>query len=155
MKKEIVIAADHGGYELKQKLISWLKKEKFKVNDFGTDSPERVDYPEYAARVGLAIASGAYSQGILICSSGVGMSIGANRYPGVRASLCYNEKIAKHTREHNQSNVLCLGAQYLKEEEAIKILKAWLETKPTKEKRYQERTAMLDEMGLPSCSGCC
>ncbi|MBU2025520.1 MAG: ribose 5-phosphate isomerase B [Patescibacteria group bacterium] len=154
-KKEIAIASDHGGYELKQKLISYLKNKRYKIQDLGTKSAQkRVDYPEYAARVALAISSGAFSQGILICSSGVGMSIAANRFPNVRASLCYNPKIAQHTRKHNFSNILCLGAQFTDAPNAQKITRAWLKTPPSREKRHKKRVSMIEEINFPRCPGC-
>jgi ribose 5-phosphate isomerase B len=153
-KKRIVIAADHGGYELKEKLVPWLKKEGYKVEDLGTDSKKSVDWPLYAFKAATKIASGEYKEGILICTSGIGMSIAANRIPRVRASLCYNEEIAKHTREHNASNVICLGAGYLSEARAKKILKAWLNTKHSVKARYKRRNFMVDELAMPKCPGC-
>lgn len=154
MKKKIVIGADHGGFELKQKLIPWLEKKGYVVTDVGVYSAERSDYPEIAANVASIISSGQTKEGILICSSGVGMSIAANRTMGIRASLCWNEKIAKHTREHNLSNILCLGAQNQSEEEAKKIADAWLKTKHGEESRYIKRVEMIDENSIPRCPGC-
>lgn len=154
MKKKIVIGADHGGFELKQKLKSWLEKKDYVVTDVGVYSTERADYPEIAASVASLVSSGQIKEGILICSSGVGMSIAANRTMGVRASLCWDEKIAKHTREHNLSNILCLGAQNQSEEEARKIADAWLTTKHGKEPRYLKRVEMIDENAIPRCPGC-
>jgi len=154
MKKKIVIAADHGGFELKNILVEWLKKEGHTVIDQGTNSKESVDYPDYARAVATAISTGEATEGILICSSGVGMSIAANRFPGIRASLCYNEEIAVHTRMHNLSNVICLGAHYVSEDEAKKITSAWLKTKHGKKDRYIKRAFLIDEYSAPRCSGC-
>lgn len=154
MKKKIVIAADHGGVKLKKELVEWLTKQDYSVVDLGTDSEESVDYPDYARAVAMAISSGEAKEGILICSSGVGMSIAANRFPGIRASLCYNEEIAAHTRMHNLSNVLCLGAHYLDEDQAKKITSAWLSTKHGKKDRYIKRAFLMDENAAPRCSGC-
>ena len=154
MKKKIAIGSDHGGFQLKQALIPWLKEKGYEAHDFGTHSAERADYPDIAAQVAAAVSSEEYKEGILICSSGVGMSIAANRVPGVRASLCYNEKIAVHTREHNWSNVLCLGAHYTDEKSAKKITETWLATKHGTEPRYARRVEMIDENVIPRCPGC-
>ncbi|MBD3244376.1 MAG: ribose 5-phosphate isomerase B [Candidatus Moranbacteria bacterium] len=154
MTKKIAIAADHGGYKLKEQIKKWLKKQDYQVLDQGTDSEESVDYPVFAAKASVLITSGQADLGILICSSGVGMSIAANRFAGVRASLCCNKEMAKHTREHNLSNVLCLGAHYLKKNEAFEILEAWLNEKPGKKSKYLKRSEMLDELAAPGCAGC-
>jgi ribose 5-phosphate isomerase B len=154
MTKKIAIGCDHGGYELKEKLKTWLKKEGYRVKDFGTNSKESVDWPIYAIKTAEAVSKGEFEEAVLICTSGVGMSIAANRLPGVRASLCYNEEIAAHTKEHNDSNILCLGGGYLKKEEAIKILETWLKTKPAKQMKYKRRIEMLEDLTKPGCPGC-
>lgn len=126
--KRIVIAADHGGFSLKEKLKPYLEKEGFKIRDLGTHSKDSCDYPDLAYSLAKAVSQGKYKRGILICKSGIGNSIVANRLPGVRAALCYNVKAARLSREHNDSNVLTLGALFVNLNLAKKILKVWLNT---------------------------
>lgn len=126
--KTIPIASDHGGFVLKEKLKPYLKKMGFKVEDLGTYSGKRCDYPEFAYVLAKEIASGKYNRGILICKSGIGNSIVANRLSGVRAALCYNVKAARLSREHNDSNILILGSTFVNLSQAKKILNVWLNT---------------------------
>jgi len=127
--KAIAIASDHGGITLKQKLKTYLVKKGFRVKDFGTYSSLSCDYPDYSYILAAAIAAGNYKKGILICKSGIGNSIVANRVPGVRAALCYNLKAVRLSRQHNDSNVLVLGSLFVKEDMAKKMVSAWLKTK--------------------------
>ncbi|MEO0108264.1 MAG: ribose 5-phosphate isomerase B [candidate division WOR-3 bacterium] len=124
----IGIASDHRGFALKQELLGYLKKLGYQVEDFGTDSAEPVDYPDYAWPVANAVAKNAIKQAILICGTGIGMSIVANRVPGVRAALCTNLKMAVMARQHNDANILCLGANTTGRLRARQIVRAWLET---------------------------
>jgi len=124
--KRILIAADHGGFALKESLKAYLKKKGFDVCDLGAFSEERCDYPEFAYNLARQIGQGKFKRGILICKSGVGNSIVANRVPGVRAALCNNVKVARLSREHNDSNVLALGSIFVKPPLAKKITAAWL-----------------------------
>jgi len=126
---KIVIAADHGGFALKQKLGAYLEKKGFLVKDLGTYSPERCDYPVFAYELALEVSCKRYARGILICKSGIGSSIVANRLAGVRAALCYNSKAARLCREHNDSNILVLGSSFVNVALAKRILAIWLETK--------------------------
>ncbi|MBI5144742.1 MAG: ribose 5-phosphate isomerase B [Candidatus Omnitrophica bacterium] len=126
--KKIIIASDHAGFRLKEKVKSYLGKINYEARDLGTYSEERCDYPELAYHLAKEISRGHYSRGILICNSGIGHSIVANRVPGVRAALCYNAKVAQLSREHNDSNVLVLGSGFVSEQAAKKILKVWLNT---------------------------
>ncbi len=125
---KIVIANDHGGYRLKCRLLEYFRENGIPYEDLGCDSEDIVRYPYYAARVAQAISEGSARRGILICSTGIGMSIVANRYKGVRASLCTSVTEAVLTRAHNDSNLLCLGGRVIGEFVALDILKAWLET---------------------------
>jgi ribose 5-phosphate isomerase B len=125
---KIWIGNDHGGYELKSQILEHLAAKAIPVHNAGCDSTEIVRYPYYAAQVAEAIARGEARRGILICSTGVGMSVIANRYRGIRASLCTSTYIAKMTRRHNDSNILCLGGKITAVFEALDILDAWLET---------------------------
>lgn len=126
--KTIWIGNDHGGYELKQKVVTYLKEMGYEVRDVGGHSTEIVRYPYSAARVASAVSRGEAKRGILICSTGIGMSIIANRFKGVRASLCTSTYMGRMTRAHNDSNVLCLGGRITGDLEAIDILQAWLTT---------------------------
>ncbi|MDP1889932.1 MAG: ribose 5-phosphate isomerase B [Gemmatimonadaceae bacterium] len=123
-----MIAADHAGFALKEKLKDYLDKKGVSVKDLGTYTPERCDYPEYAYALAKAISSGKSKRGILICKSGIGSAIVANRLPGVRAALCYNLKAAKLSREHNDSNVMVLGSAFVKTDLAKRMAFAWLNT---------------------------
>jgi len=135
----IVIGSDHAGFELKEQLKKYLDKAKLGYKDVGVYNSEPSDYPDIAALVAREVSGGVYGQGILICGSGIGMSIAANKYHNIRAALCYNEEIAKLSREHNDSNVLVLGARMTKKGLAKKILKAWLETPFSGEERHRRR----------------
>lgn len=126
--KTILLASDHAGFILKEKLKSCLEKNGFKVRDLGTDSLDSCDYPEFSYCLAKRISEGRYKRGILICKTGIGHSIVANRLTGVRAALCYNVKAARLSREHNDSNVLILGAGFVPESLAKKILGVWLKT---------------------------
>lgn len=124
----IWIGNDHGGYELKQKLLAYLDQRGIQYEDLGSDSGEIVRYPHYAVRVAKAVSQEEAGRGILICSTGIGMSIIANKFEGVRASLCTSTYMGRLTRAHNDSNILCLGGKITGELEAIDILEAWLNT---------------------------
>ncbi len=126
-KQPIIIGCDHGGFRLKGFLLEYLQEAGIPYTDIGCYSEEIVRYPNYAKQVCERILSGEFSRGILICSTGIGMSIAANRYPGIRASAVSDHYTAVMTRQHNDSNVLCLGGKVLGEFDAIDILKGWLE----------------------------
>jgi ribose 5-phosphate isomerase B len=125
----IAIASDHAGFNLKEKLKLYLKEKGLKAEDLGAPSCERCDYPEFARRLAEGVSSGRYKRGILICKSGIGNSIVANRFPGVRAALCYNLKAARLSREHNDSNILVLGSAFVNLGLARRILGVWLNTR--------------------------
>jgi ribose 5-phosphate isomerase B len=127
--KTILIASDHAGFSLKEKIRPYLEKKGFKVKDLGTYSKDRCDYPELAACLARAISRKEYERGILVCKSGIGNSIVANRFPGVRAALCYNVNAARLSREHNDSNVLVLGSAFVNSKLAPKIAGVWLNTR--------------------------
>jgi ribose 5-phosphate isomerase B len=125
----IAIGSDHGGFSLKEKLIEFLRKERYKVKDFGTNSPKSCDYPEIGYRLAKEVSLGKIKRGILVCKTGIGFSIVANKVPGTRAALCHNLESAKLSREHNDSNILVLGASFVKEGMAKDMVKVWLHTK--------------------------
>jgi len=134
----VAIAADHGGYELKEQLKGYLRDWGYTVLDLGTDSTAAVDYPDFAEAVANALARGEAWRGIVIDSAGIGSSIAANKVPGVRAALCYDKATARNSREHNDANVLSLGARMVSPEVAREILAVWLET-PFAGGRHQRR----------------
>jgi ribose 5-phosphate isomerase B len=127
MAERIAIGSDHRGFRLKAELVRVLKGRGFDVNDCGTGSEDACDYPDYGIQVAEAVQSGRCSRGIVICHSGIGMSIAANKVRGVRASLCLNEDSARMAREHNNANVLALGAGFLDPEKARQICLTWLD----------------------------
>ena len=126
-KAPVIIGCDHGGYRLKKYITEYLEQEGIPFTDIGCESEEIVRYPDYAKEAALRILSGEFSRGILICSTGIGMSIAANRFPGIRASAVTDHYTAVMTRQHNDSNVLCLGGRIIGEFLAIDILKGWLD----------------------------
>jgi len=125
---KIAIASDHGGFELKQRLKELLVKSGYELRDFGCHSKESVDYPAYAETLCKSIVDGDCERGILICGSGIGMSIAANRYRRIRAALCHDDYTARMCREHNDANVLCLGERVSGSGVAEEIVKRWLTT---------------------------
>jgi len=140
---QIFIASDHGGFRLKKILKEWLLSLGLKIKDVGTSSEESVDYPDFAHLLCKKIIS-TKSKGILICGTGIGMSIAANKIKGIRAALCNDTYSAKMSREHNNANVLCLGGRILGEEVAKEIVKVWLETPFSKESRHKRRIAKIE-----------
>lgn len=125
---QIALGSDHGGFQLKEKIKQLLDELGIEWKDFGTSSEESVDYPDFAQLVALAVAKGDYHRGILICGTGIGMSIVANKVAGIRAALCHDCFSAQATREHNDSNVLCLGQRVIGSGLALQIVKIWLQT---------------------------
>ena len=141
---KIALASDHGGYELKEKVYKYLIDKNYEIVNFGTDSSESCDYPVYASKVCNAILNDGFDKGILICGTGIGMSIMANRHRGIRAACLSDVYSAQMTRKHNDSNVLCFGARVIDEEMAYKIVDTWLETE-YEAGRHQKRVEMLDK----------
>lgn len=125
---KIVIAADHGGFQLKGVIGRWLESKGHEVFDEGCDSTDSVDYPDYAQMAAVKIVEGTAECGILVCGTGIGMSIAANRHMAIRAAVCFDENTAVLSREHNNANILCLGARVLTEEKALSMVEIWLET---------------------------
>lgn len=124
----IPIASDHAGFEAKEKVKAWLEEMDHLPVDFGTHSEESVDYPDFAVQVAEKIDDGEHERGILICGSGQGMCMTANKYKNVRAALVYDDKSAKMTRQHNNANILCLPGRELSEENLKKMVEIWLDT---------------------------
>lgn len=138
----IAIGSDHGGYELKNGIIEYLKKEGYKVNDFGTHSKESCDYPLIGFDVAQAVGKGRADRGVLICKTGVGMAIIANKVHGVRAAACYDKDMARSSREHNDCNVIVLAASYTDIVKAKEMLKVWLKTEHAGE-RHARRVKQI------------
>jgi ribose 5-phosphate isomerase B len=134
----VAIGADHGGFELKEQLKGYLRDWGYGFLDLGTDSVAAVDYPDFAEAVALAVARGDAWLGVVLDSAGIGSSIAANKVPGVRAALCYDRATARNSREHNDANVLTLGAKLISQEAAREILAVWLST-PFAGGRHQRR----------------
>ncbi len=142
---KIAIAADHAGFEEKEKLKKTLDEIGVEYEDFGTTSTDSVDYPEYGAKVGRAVASGEVEQGILVCGSGIGIAIAANKIHGVRAAQAWNEETARLARQHNDANVLSIGARVIPEEEIPNIVKAWFDAK-FEGGRHEKRVEKISEL---------
>jgi ribose 5-phosphate isomerase B len=141
--KLIAVGADHGGFKMKEELKGLLVQLGHKVQDFGTDSEEAVDYPDFAHAVARAVANGASDLGIIIDGAGVGSAMTANKVPGVRAAACYSVAVARNSREHNGANVLTLGSKTISSSEMRDIVTAWLTTDLT-EDRHRKRVAKID-----------
>jgi ribose 5-phosphate isomerase B len=139
----IAIAADHAGYPLKELLKPELEARSFKVRDLGTHSEESVDYPDFGQAVGEAVAGGDAARGVIICGTGIGISIAANRIAGVRAALCHDATTARLAREHNDANVLAMGARLLGPEVAMDCLRAFLDTDFPGGERHERRVGKL------------
>jgi len=123
----LVIGSDHGGYELKMAILEFLQERAVEYSDYGTDGPDSVDYPDFAATVAKAVSSGEAELGILICGTGIGMSISANKFPGVRAALVHDEFTAQMAREHNNANILVMGGRVLNPDQGKKFVGIWLD----------------------------
>ncbi len=143
--ERIAIGADHAGFKLKEFVKKLLTEKGFEVIDVGTHSEERCHYPEFAAKVASMVSKGEVPRGILICGSGIGMSIVANKFKGVRAALCHNIYSAKFSRLHNDSNVLCLGGRVTGEDLTREIVEVWLST-PFEGGRHSERLAIIERI---------
>ena len=146
----LVLGADHGGYSLKERLKAALAEWGYACTDIGTHSETSVDYPDIARQVVAALHSGQAERGILVCGTGIGMSMVANKYPGIRAALCHDEFTARMSREHNDANVLVLGGRVLNEDSARRILRVWLDTEFAGERhsRRVEKIAQIEKENM-------
>lgn len=143
MDKKIAIGCDHGGFEMKNELVDYLKEQGFEVGDFGIYERVSVDYPVIAQKVALAVSSGEYPLGILVCGTGIGMSLAANKVKGIRAAACSEVYSAKFTRLHNNANILCLGGRVIGPETAKIMVDAFVNTE-FEGGRHQHRVDMID-----------
>lgn len=146
MSERVAVGADHAGYPLKVEVVDWLKKNGFEVTDLGTNSPDPVDYPDYAFAVGEAVNSGKADVGVIICGSGVGACVAANKIPGIRAGLCHDTFSARQGREDDDTNVLCMGARVIGQNLAYEILKSFLNARFSGLERHQRRLNKVLEM---------
>ena len=142
----VVVGADHRGYELKDEIAAALKRDGHEVLDVGTNSADSVDYPDYARAIGAAIVDGRAERGIIVCGSGVGAGIAANKMRGVRAALCHDTYSARQGVEHDDMNVLCLGARVVGDALAMELVKAFLGARFKGEERYRRRLDKVAEM---------
>ena len=126
--KKIAIGSDHAGFELKEKVVNWLESRKANFKDFGTFTAESVDYPDFAHAVAGEVEKGNYDLGILICGTGIGVNMTANKHQGIRSALCWNKDVVKLARSHNNANIICLPGRLITIEEAIEILDIFFNT---------------------------
>ena len=145
MERKIVIACDHAGNEAKDAVIKYLREKGYEVTDFGCDGTASVNYPDYAHLVCQAIQENNAVLGILVCGTGIGMSMAANKHRGIRAALCENEFSAEMTRRHNDANVICMGARVISKEKAITLTDIFVTT-PYEGGRHDARVAMLNAL---------
>lgn len=141
---KIAIGSDHGGYELKEYLKTYFDHHDISYDDYGTDSLESVDYPDFGKKVAHAVLTKKYDFGIVICGTGIGISISANKVKGIRAALVYDEQTARLAKEHNDANIIALGGRTTKPEDAVKIVDTFI--KATFEKRHQKRIDKINQM---------
>jgi len=142
---KIALGSDHGGINLKGKIKELLDQKGIEYHDFGPDSTDSVDYPDFAKEVAYSVANGEYDRGILICGTGIGMSIAANKVKGIRAALCHDVFSAKATRLHNNSNILTMGERVVGSELALEIARTWLDTE-FEGGRHQRRIDKISQL---------
>ena len=141
----IALGCDHGGYELKEEIKKYLDEKQMPYKDFGTSSSERTDYPIFAESVAKSIQNGECDKGILICKTGVGMTIAANKFKGIRCAVCLDEAVAKQAKEHSNINILALPAEYVSITKAVPIIRMWIASE-FQEGRYAHRLQMIEEI---------
>lgn len=142
---KIAVGSDHAGYPLKERIKEFLVNAGHEVIDFGTTSQNSTHYPLFARDVSLAVQRNEVDRGILVCGTGIGMSITANKFRGVRAALCFNEYMARMSRQHNDANVLCLGDRVIGEDLALAIVEVWLKT-PFEGGRHAKRVELITQI---------
>ena len=143
--KKIAIASDHGGFDLKESVMGTLRDKGFEIDDLGPSSADSVDYPDYGIKLAQAIVEQKVERGIVICGTGVGMSIVVNRFPGIRGTLCSDVYTAKMCREHNDSNILIMGGRVIDKDLALEIVRIWLKTE-FEGGRHQRRLDKINEI---------
>ena len=148
MAERIPIGSDHAGVHLKERLVNELRRLGYDPADLGTHSAESTDYPDFAHAVATQVEHGEAARGILLCGTGLGMAYAANRHPGVRAAVAWNDEVAALARGHNDANVLVLPARFVTDEQGIAILRAWLDT-PFEGGRHARRIAKIEQEPIP------
>ena len=143
---KIAFGNDHAGYEHKAKIVGWLKGKKHEVLEYGCNSKDSCDYPPVAREVALKVAGGAAEKGILICGTGIGMSIAANKIKGIRAACCWADDIAPLISHHNMANIICLPGRFATTEQMIKWIEIWLATAQSTEPRHRNRIKQISEI---------
>jgi len=136
---KIVVGSDHAGFEHKEKISELISSLGHEVIDAGTDSTRSVDYPDYGEKGARKVSCGEAELGVLICGTGIGMCMAANKVRGIRGAVCWNEETARLARQHNDANVLCMGARFISIENALKITRVFLETPASEDERHQRR----------------
>lgn len=142
----IALGSDHAGWEMKEDLKLYLEKRGHEVRDLGTNSPDAVDYPDYALAVARAVAGGKAERGVMVCGTGIGSSITTNKIPGIRAALCHNVYTAKMSRSHNDANLLCLGERVIDRQSAREIVEVWLATSFSTALRHARRVKKIKKI---------
>lgn len=143
---KIAFGCDHAAYKIKNEITKFLIENGHSVKDFGCNSEQSCDYPDFAKSVAESVSKGENEKGILICGTGVGMSMAANKVKGIRAAVCWNEEIAKLVKEHNNANVLCLSARFASTDEIKKYVSIWLDTMFDNNSRHQKRIDKIMEL---------
>jgi ribose 5-phosphate isomerase B len=141
----IAIASDHGGYQLKKEIIKYLEEKNIKYKDYGTNTEEATDYPIYAKKVAKAIINKECEKGILICGTGIGIAITVNKFKGIRCGICHDVFSAKSTRQHNDANVIAMGARVVGVGVALEVVQAFLDTEFSNEQRHINRIKQIEE----------
>ena len=142
---KLSIACDHGGFEAKEEVVKYLKKKGYEVTDCGTNSLDSVDYPVFAYKCAKLVQEGIVDKGILICSSGEGVMICANKVKGIRCGMGYNDEVSKLMVEHNHANMIAFGAKFMDTKDIIRRIEIFLETKPSEEERHVRRVKLIEE----------
>lgn len=145
-KSPVAIGSDHGGYKLKEMIKKFLESEGIEFKDIGCFSEESCDHPFIAKEVAELVSSKAFSRGILVCGTGIGMSIAANKVNGIRAAVAYSVETAKLSREHNDANILCIGSRTLDHNTALEMVKVWLSTNQLPDEKYKRRTRQIMDL---------
>ena len=143
---KIAVACDHGALTLKNKLVSWLKEKGYEVCDFGTHTPASCDYPVFVGAAAKAVAAGECQRGIVLCTTGIGVSIAANKVDGIRCALLHDPESARLTRLHNDTNMMALGANVVSEELAMELADIWLTTEFSGDERHMRRIALVMDL---------
>lgn len=143
-RQRIAVGADHGGFALKAKVVAWLTDLGYEVADLGTHAPEPCDYPVIGFKVAKAVASGAFPRGVLLCKSGVGIAVVANKVPGIRAAVCHDLFDAERSRSHNDANILVLGAERMPDAKAKRIVTMWFTTPFESGGRHERRVRQIE-----------